>query len=146
MVSRSRTRIILSLSEGFGGASSGKNFRTGSSMLNLPSATARPTAVEVKLLLSECMTCGLSGASGFHQPSATTCPWRTSMKLCMVLTFWSAASTYARMSAEETPCSSGVLRGREQVEAEEGRHMATRRVLQIENLWSGENSEFMAGV
>jgi len=35
------------------------------------------TTVEWKLLLSECSTCGLSGASGFHHPSATTCPWRT---------------------------------------------------------------------
>ena len=48
------------------------------------SATARPTAVEVKLLLRDQRTCGLSGASGFHQPSATTCPCRTSMKLCIV--------------------------------------------------------------
>ena len=37
----------------FVGASSGKNFRTSSSILSLPSATARPTAVEVKLLLRE---------------------------------------------------------------------------------------------
>ena len=40
------------------GASSGKNFSTGSSTVSLPSATARPTAVDVKLLLSENIMCG----------------------------------------------------------------------------------------
>jgi len=53
MVSKSRTRICFRLLPGFAGASSGKNFKTSSSMLNLPSATAKPTAVEVKLLLKE---------------------------------------------------------------------------------------------
>ncbi len=51
--SRSLTRIDFSLSPGRAGASSGKNFSTGSSTLSLPSATASPTAVEVKLLLRE---------------------------------------------------------------------------------------------
>ena len=80
-------------------------------MLSFPSATARPTAVEVKLLLSEYSTCGFSADSGFHQPSATTCPCRTSMKLCIVSTALSAASTNARIAADETPCASGELRG-----------------------------------
>src|SRR5258708_35471789 len=93
------------------GAYSGKNLSTGSSTLNFPSATASPTAVELKLLLNECITCGLSAASGFHQPSAITCPCRTSMKLCIVWICRSAASPYARMAAEETPCASGTLRG-----------------------------------
>jgi hypothetical protein len=53
IISRSRTRIAFRLLLAFVGASSGKNFRTSSSMLSLPSATANPTAVEVKLLLSE---------------------------------------------------------------------------------------------
>ena len=82
MVSRSRTFIALRLSEGSAGASSGKNFSTGSSRLSFPSAIARPTAVALKLLLSECSTCGLSAASGFHQPSAMTWPWRRTIMEC----------------------------------------------------------------
>ena len=53
MRSRSLSRIALRLADGSAGASSGKNFSTGSSRLSFPSATARPTAVDVKLLLSE---------------------------------------------------------------------------------------------
>ena len=53
MRSRSLRRIAFRLALGSAGASSGKNFRTGSSTLSFPSATASPTAVEVKLLLSE---------------------------------------------------------------------------------------------
>src|SRR5262249_7182386 len=92
------------------GAWSGKNFSTGSSRLSLPSAIASPTAVELKLLLSECSTCGLSGASGFHHPSAITWPWRTSMKLCSV-SILSTVKTKSRIACEEMPWVSGVLRG-----------------------------------
>ena len=53
MLRRSRTRIALSESLGFAGASSGNSESTESSRLSLPSAIARPTAVEVKLLVSE---------------------------------------------------------------------------------------------
>ncbi len=58
--SRSRTRIAFRFSLGSAGASSGKNESTVSSRLSFPSAIARPTAVEVKLLLSEKSTCGSS--------------------------------------------------------------------------------------
>ena len=53
IVSRSRTRIARRLALGSAGAESGKKPSTGSSTVSLPSATARPTAVDVKLLLSE---------------------------------------------------------------------------------------------
>src|SRR5262245_18222244 len=53
MHKRSRIRIARRLAEGSAGASSGKNFSTSSSTLSFPSAIASPTAVEVKLLLSE---------------------------------------------------------------------------------------------
>jgi hypothetical protein len=53
MVRRSRTRIALRLSVASAGASSGNCASMRSSTLSLPSATARPTAVEVKLLVSE---------------------------------------------------------------------------------------------
>src|SRR5262245_4805194 len=66
MRSRSRTRIALRLALGSAGASSGKNFSTSSSRLSLPSAMARPTAVEVKLLLSEYSECGASALYGAH--------------------------------------------------------------------------------
>src|SRR6185503_5388067 len=55
--------------------------------------------------------CGVSRSYGAHQPSATTCPCLTSMKLFMVSISLSAASINARRSAEEMPCCSGVLRG-----------------------------------
>src|SRR5689334_21554244 len=130
MVSRSRTVIALRLSEGSAGASFGKNFSTGSSRLNFPSAIASPTAVALKLLLSDISTCGLSGASGFHHPSAMTWPCRRTMKLCRVLIL-SAALTKSRTAREDTPCASGELRGsgasaaRARV-AEKTRNTATR--------------------
>ncbi len=94
------------------GASPGKNFSTGSSMASLPSPTAMPTAVEVKLLLRENSMCGVSAAYGPHHPSATTRPCRTSMKLWSASMSRSAASTNARMAGDETPCASGAERGR----------------------------------
>src|ERR1041384_2327796 len=60
MRNRSRMRIAWRLAEGLGGASSGKNFRTWSSRLSFPAAIAKPTAVEVKLLLSEYSMCGVA--------------------------------------------------------------------------------------
>ncbi len=111
MVNRSRIRICFRFADGCSGSSSGKNDTTVSSMLSFPSATASPTAVEVKLLLSDQRTCGVSGDSGSHHASATTCPWRSSMKLCIESTFRSAASMNARIACEETPCDSGVARG-----------------------------------
>jgi hypothetical protein len=45
--------MALRFALGSAGASSGKNFKTGSLTLSFPSATTRPTAVDVKLLLSE---------------------------------------------------------------------------------------------
>ena len=45
MVKRSRTRIARKFADGFSGDSSAKNVNTGSSMLSLPSVTAKPTAV-----------------------------------------------------------------------------------------------------
>ncbi len=53
IVSKSRTRIALRFSLASDGTSSGKKLTTRSSTLSFPSATARPTAVDVKLLLSE---------------------------------------------------------------------------------------------
>jgi len=80
-------------------------------MLNRPSETARPTAVDVKLLLSENITCFSLAAYGAHQPSATTCPCRTNMKLCNSSSFWPDSSINRRIAADDIPCSSGVLRG-----------------------------------
>src|SRR5262249_22990797 len=74
MRSRSLRRMALKVALGSAGAASGKNLRTGSSTLSFPSATASPTAVEVKLLLREKSECGDSAAYGAHQPSATTWP------------------------------------------------------------------------
>ena len=71
---------------------------------------ASPTAVEVKLLLSEYREWGESASYGDHQPSATTWPWRTSMKLFIDSMFLSAASTNARMAEDEMPCASGLPR------------------------------------
>ena len=88
-------RMALRLVLGSAGASSGKNFSTSSSRLSFPSAMARPTAVEVKLLLSEYSEWGDAALYGAHHPSATTWPWRSSMKLC-IESILSAASTKER--------------------------------------------------
>jgi hypothetical protein len=59
----------------------GKKFQHGVVHREISSVTARPTAVEVKLLLKENNMWGLA-AYGAHQPSATTASWRSSIKLC----------------------------------------------------------------
>ena|SRR5947209_4062361 len=111
MRSKSVSRIAFRLALGSFGASSGKNLSTGSSIDSLPSATAKPTAVEVKLFESEKSMCRAWGEYGAHQPSATTLPWRTSMKLWSESTSLSAASMKARTADERTSWASGVLRG-----------------------------------
>src|SRR5216684_4099764 len=111
MRSRSLTRIALRLLLGSAGASSGKNFSTSSSRLSFPSEMAIPTAVDVKLLLSEYSEWGDSASYGAHHPSATTWPWRRSMKL-FIDSILSAASMNERTAEDDTPCSSGLQRGR----------------------------------
>ena len=111
IASRSRIRMPFWKSLPAAGVTSGKYFSTGSSMLNLPSACARPTAVDVKLLVSENIWCGVSAANGAHQPSAITWPCRTTMTLFIVSTPASSASMKARRACDDTPCDSGVARG-----------------------------------
>src|SRR5262245_22375231 len=98
---RSLTRMDLRLLLGSAG--------TSSSRLSFPSAMARPTAVEVKLLLSEKREWRASASYGAHQPSATTRPCRTSMRLWSASMSFSAASTNARIAEDEIPCASGLL-------------------------------------
>jgi len=62
MVSRCRTRMAARLGLTGSGRSSGKNEITGSSTDNNPADTARPTPVEVKLLLREKSMCRCSAA------------------------------------------------------------------------------------
>src|SRR5437868_6091792 len=71
-----------------------------------------PTAVELKLLLSEYNECGVSGEYGVHHPSVTTFPCRTSMKLCSESNPLSATSINSNTPADETPSASGLLRGK----------------------------------
>src|SRR3954471_18604157 len=111
MARRSRTRMDLRLALGFGGMRSGKKETTVSSMLSLPSACARPTAVDVKLLLKEYMVWRFAVLYGVHHPSPITEPPRTTITLCMPSTCASSASTYFSRSAELTPFCSGVERG-----------------------------------
>ena len=111
IASRSRIRMPFWKSLPAAGVTSGKYFSTGSSMLNLPSAWARPTAVDVKLLVSENIWCGVSAANGVHQPSAITWPCRTTMTLFIVSTLASSASMNASRAGDDTPCDSGVARG-----------------------------------
>src|SRR5579859_1085145 len=89
----------------------GKNERIGSSNESPPSDIARPTAVEVKLLLTENIVWGRSDAYGFHQPSATIWPLRIRMKLWTPALLCSMASTNAWMEEEAIPWASRVLRG-----------------------------------
>ena len=53
---------------------SGKNESALSVTFSLSSLTAKPTAVEVQLLLTEYMECFSSGAYGLHQASEITFP------------------------------------------------------------------------
>src|SRR5262249_19167570 len=109
------------------------NFSTGSSRRSFPSATAMPTAVAVKLLLSEYSAWGEAASYGAHHPSATTWPWRTSMKLFME-SILSAASMNERTAPGETPCASGRLRGRSaprQAELPRATSVTRERVLML---------------
>jgi hypothetical protein len=54
---------------------------------------------------------GFSADSGAHQASAITLPCRTIMKLCSVSIF-STAVMKSHTLCDDTPCASGVLRGR----------------------------------
>src|SRR6476469_10032090 len=113
MRSRSRTRNARRFALGAAGASVGTNDSTGASTDSFPSATASPTAVDVKLLLSEYITCGVRASFGAHHPSATTLPWRTIMTLSIASIEESAPCTNERIAREGMPCRSGVLRGNE---------------------------------
>src|SRR5437899_4217716 len=130
MRSRSLIRMAFRLTLGLAGAWSGKNFSTGSLRLIFPSAIAIPTAVEVKLLLSEYSACGDSALYGAHHPSATTCPCRTSMKL-FIESILSSASMHESTAAEETPCSSGVLRGSGAARLMEPAKITSRKIERI---------------
>ncbi len=77
------------------------------------SVTAKPTAVEVKLLLVEYRVCLSSGRYGAHQPSAITFPWRSIIILWNSCLSAAAESRNVRRPADDTPSASGVLRGRE---------------------------------
>src|SRR5674476_1130550 len=76
-----------------GPTSCGKWSSTRSSADSRPSACANPTAVDVKLLLSEKSSCWRSRSYGAHQPSATTAPRTTTMRLC---SSWCASATASR--------------------------------------------------
>ena len=112
MRSRSLTRIALRLLLGSAGASSGKNLSTSSSRLSFPSAMASPTAVEVKLLLSEYSECGASASIG--RPPAlrhhvAVAHEHEAVHRVDVLV---GRLDEARTADDETPCASGLLRGR----------------------------------
>jgi hypothetical protein len=95
-------------------AKSGKWETTVSSRSSRPSACANAAAVEVKLLLSEYSNCGRPALYGAHHPSATTCPCRTTIRLCISMSGRSStASRKLRIAAGSTRWSAGVLRGRE---------------------------------
>ncbi|UUZ87334.1 hypothetical protein LJK88_18395 [Paenibacillus sp. P26] len=71
--------------------------------------------MEVKLLLSENIMCGMSGPYGAHQASAATWPRRSSMKLCRPSPRASAASRKAVTEEEGMPAASGSVRGKESI-------------------------------
>jgi len=96
--------------------------------VNFPSAIAKPTAVDVKLLLNEYITCGVDASYGDHQPSATTRPCRTIMTLFMPSIALSAAATKRRIAVEEMPSRSGVLRARAVEAVDAGACAATRLI------------------
>jgi hypothetical protein len=79
-----RCRIVTARLRGsvISASNSGKCDTTVSSRPTRPSSSANPRAVEVKLLLSEYSNLVRSGVCGAHQPSATTCPCRSTIRLC----------------------------------------------------------------
>ena len=84
-------------------SNSAKCEMTVSSRSSRPSACANAAAVEVKLLLSEYSNWGRPALYGAHQPSATTCPLRTSIRLCISMPGWlSRASRKPRIAAGST--------------------------------------------
>src|ERR1700750_376314 len=111
-----RTSLIVRadrLDEIESGRSFGKNEMTLSETFILFSLTANPIAVDVKVLLAEYKVCRSDGLYGSHHPSAITLPWRRIITLCNSFLLFSEALINFRMSADETPSASGVLRGRE---------------------------------
>ena len=95
----------------------GKKLQHGIVKLQLSLLDRQPNGGRIETLAERRQTCGLSAASGFHQPSPITWPCRTIMKLCSVLIL-SAASTKSQTACDEMPWASGVLRGSERLAAQ----------------------------
>ena len=68
---------------------------------------AKPMAIEVKLLLTEYMVCGMSGAYGSLQVSKATFLWRKIMMLCSSIWLRSKSSSSSDIAFEDTPTCSG---------------------------------------
>jgi hypothetical protein len=81
ILSRSCTVISFMYGLSVSGRDSGKNDTTLSVNLSLFSAMASPTPMDVKLLLTENMTCFSSFLYGLHHPSEIVFPWRNITKL-----------------------------------------------------------------
>ena len=97
IVRRSLTVTSFIFSSMFSGRASGKNDTSLSSTLRRPSEIANPTAVAVKVLLTENITWGLSGAPSLIHCSASTFPcWST-------ITLW--RSQLVSLAASATNCS-----------------------------------------
>ena len=91
---------------------SGNASTTTSSRPTRPSSIAKPSAVEVKLLLRECTRCTWCSVYGAHQPWATTWPWRTTTKPCSSTSLArSTASRNASTPAALTSWSAGAPTG-----------------------------------
>src|SRR5205807_9654064 len=101
------------LDEIVSGRSFGKNEMILSESFILFSLTANPIAVDVNVLLAEYKVCRRDDLYGSHHPSAITFPWRRIMTLCNSFLLFSEALINFKMSADETPSASGVLRGSE---------------------------------
>ena len=100
IVSRSRTVQASRFSLGFSGILSGNSSLKRSSRDSAPSWHAKPMAVEVSAFVKENIMCGDAGLYGFHQPSAHTLPWRSSIMLCSSSPLFSARSINFNMPSE----------------------------------------------
>lgn len=82
----------------------GKVGKHGAVEVDQASPTAKPAAVEVKLLLSEYSRCTRSRLNGAHHPWATTLPCRTIIRLWgSIAGADSTASRNAAIPAGSTP-------------------------------------------
>ena len=105
----SENTVICSSLSSFFFTYSGKRSTNFVSSVRSPSLTAKPIAVDVKLLLAEYIICLLSFVKGSLYHSAATFPWRITMNEWNSIECSLASAIKSITAFDDTPTSSGVL-------------------------------------